>query len=72
MSMAEKIEKRIKKLPESMQAEVLDFMESLQRKKRESTSGNDREKGKKALLGLGEGLGEGPENLADNHDKYLY
>jgi len=33
MSTAEKIEERIKKLPEPMQAEVLDFVEFLEKKR---------------------------------------
>ncbi len=28
--------------------------------------------GKSLLLSLGEGVGEGPEDLADHHHKYLY
>ncbi len=72
MTLVEKIEERIRKLPESMQTKVLDFMDSLERDTKESSSGDDREKGKNVLFGLGEGLGEGPEDLADGHDKYLY
>lgn len=31
-----------------------------------------REEGKQILLSLGEGLGEGPEDLAYRHNYYLY
>ena len=30
------------------------------------------DEGKQILLSLGEGLGEGPENLAERHNYYLY
>ena len=30
------------------------------------------DEGKQILLSLGEGLGEGPEDLADRHNYYLY
>ena len=28
--------------------------------------------GREIILRLGKGLGKGPDNLADNHDEYLY
>ena len=30
------------------------------------------QEGEKILLDLGKGLGEGPRDLAEDHDKYLY
>lgn len=81
MTEAEKIrlEEKMKKLPKEVQGEVYDFIEFLEQKHQETPASatekqgeqDSYKKGKEILLELGEGLGEGPKDLAENHNRYL-
>ncbi|MGM0381666.1 MAG: DUF2281 domain-containing protein [bacterium] len=75
-----KLEERMKQLPEEARAEVYDFIEFLARKHREKTTSDAVKQGQEnlykeaedVLLELGEGLGEGPADLSEKHNRYLY
>ncbi|MBM3236521.1 hypothetical protein FJZ31_09500 [Candidatus Poribacteria bacterium] len=59
-----------RKLPEGKKREALDFFFDLVEKEADEVSPS--QEAKAALLELCKGLGEGPEDLASNHDYYLY
>jgi len=59
-----------RKLPEEKKQTALDFLFELAEKESYETSPS--QEAKAALLELCKGLGEGPEDLASNHDYYLY
>nr|MDO8080322.1 DUF2281 domain-containing protein [Candidatus Freyarchaeota archaeon] len=60
---------RVISLPEDSLKEVMDFIEHLEEKKRK-TGGKKKEK--KDLLADVIGICEGPPDLAERHDKYVY
>ena len=59
-----------RKLPEEKKQTALDFFFDLVEKEADETSPS--QEAKAALLELCKGLGEGPGDLASNHDYYLY
>ncbi len=73
MTEVEKLAEKMKHLPEEARAEVYDFVEFLEQKHggRSVCDSGDKRKGKKALLKLGEGLGEVPVDMAEKHDRYF-
>ncbi len=60
---------KVRLLPEDSLKEVMDFIEHLEEKKRK-TGGKKKEK--KDLLEDVIGICEGPSDLAERHDKYVY
>jgi len=70
----ENIIKEIRDIPSASLSKVLKMVhflkeEILIEKKKKKVS---HEQGKQILLSLGEGLGEGPEDLSYRHNYYLY
>ena len=59
-----------RKLPRGKKQAALGFLFGLVEKEHDETSPS--QEAKAALLELCQGLGEGPEDLASNHDYYLY
>jgi hypothetical protein len=57
-------------LPEEKKQTALDFLFGLAEE--ESNEISPSQEAKAALKELCQGLGEGPEDLASNHDHYLY
>ncbi len=73
----EDIIKEIRDIPASRLPKVLKMIhflkdEILDMEVVHDTNKVPREEGKQILLSLGAGLGDGPEDLADRHNNYLY
>ena len=71
----EKILAELRDVPPSELPKVLRLIHLLKEEFLTAEGGPDEEsyqEGKKILLDLGKGLGEGAENLAKAHDRYLY
>jgi predicted methyltransferase len=70
----EEIIKELKDIPSASLPKVLKMIHFLkeeiliERKAKKAL----HDEGKQILLSLGEGLGEGPDDLADRHNYYLY
>jgi predicted ATPase with chaperone activity len=60
---------KVKSLPEDSIKEVMDFIEQLEKKKRKT---GEKKKEKKDLLEDVIGICEGPPDLAERHDNYVY
>ncbi|MEM3564993.1 MAG: DUF2281 domain-containing protein [Candidatus Jordarchaeaceae archaeon] len=60
---------KVKSLPEDSIKEVMDFIEQLEKKKRKT---GEKEKEEKDLLENVIGICEGPPDLAERHDNYVY
>lgn len=56
-------------MPEDSIKEVMDFIEQLEKKKRKT---GEKKKEKKDLLEDVIGICEGPPDLAERHDNYVY
>jgi hypothetical protein len=65
----EYIIERIKKMPDENLKEVADFIEFLEAKKRRSVE-EGKEEGDLLIKVIG--ICEGPSDLAERHDKYVY
>ncbi|WXG41516.1 MAG: DUF2281 domain-containing protein [Candidatus Freyarchaeum deiterrae] len=61
---------KVRSLPEDSLREVMDFIEHLEEKKKRETEKKKKEK--KDLLEDVIGICEGPSDLAERHDKYVY
>ena len=74
MSIKEHIIEKIKSLPENRLEEIVDFIEFVEaKKKRELEPAPERIGGEKAdPLSQVIGICEGPSDLAERHDKYVY
>ncbi|WXG41507.1 MAG: DUF2281 domain-containing protein [Candidatus Freyarchaeum deiterrae] len=59
---------KVRSLPEDSLKEVMDFIEHLEEKRKTG----ERKKEKKDLLADVIGICEGPSDLAERHDKYVY
>jgi hypothetical protein len=71
----EKILAELRDVPPSELPKVLRLIHLLKEEFLSAEGGPDEQsyqEGKKILLDLGKGLGEGPEDLARDHDRYLY
>lgn len=71
----EKILAELREVPLSELPKVLRLVHLLKEEFLTAEGGPDEEsyqEGKKILLDLGKGLGKGPEDLAKDHDRYLY
>lgn len=66
MLQREYIVKRINSLPEDILEEVMDFIDFLESKRKRSSIP------KEDPLSKTIGICEGPSDLAENHDKYVY
>ncbi|MEM2135740.1 MAG: DUF2281 domain-containing protein [Candidatus Jordarchaeaceae archaeon] len=60
---------KVKSLPEDSIKEVMDFIEQLEKKKRKT---GEKKKEEKDLLENVIGICEGPPDLAERHDNYVY
>jgi predicted ATPase with chaperone activity len=60
---------KVRSLPEDSLKEVMDFIEQLEKKKRKT---GEKKKEKKDLLEDVIGICEGPPDLAERHDNYVY
>lgn len=70
----EDIIKEIRDIPSESLSKVLKMIHFLKEEIliEDETKKVSYDEGKQILLSLGEGLGEGTEDLADRHDYYLY
>nr|MDO8080039.1 DUF2281 domain-containing protein [Candidatus Freyarchaeota archaeon] len=59
---------KVRSLPEDSLKEVIDFIEHLEKKRKTG----ERKKEKKDFLADVIGICEGPSDLAERHDKYVY
>jgi len=66
MLQREYIVKKINSLPEDILEEVMDFIDFLESKRKRSSIA------KEDPLSKTIGICEGPSDLAENHDKYVY
>jgi len=66
----EYIAERIKSLPEESLREVVEFIEFLEANRRRSVEGKKKEEGDPLTKVIG--ICEGPSDLAEGHDKYVY
>jgi len=66
MSEIEYVVAKIKSLPESSLEEVVDFIEFLEKKKKKAIA--EKEDSILKIIGIC----EGPSDLAEKHDKYVY
>ena len=68
----EYIVERIKSLPEESLKEVTDFIEFLEAKRKRLVDEEGRKKEEGDPLSKVIGICEGPSDLAERHDKYVY
>ena len=67
----EYIIERIKKMPDEKLEEIADFVEFLDAKRRRLAEEREKEEGGDSFA-MVIGICEGPSDLAERHDKYVY